>query len=111
MTYRRPPLHNRMLILQQYETIQTELKNKEYNFEQKAFLIKEANRLLELLEHLQVEKRKRREANGNKPIGRPKKRVDSFGQPLYRESKVKKTEDLESKKKFLSEIQDEPTET
>jgi hypothetical protein len=100
---------NRLLILEHYETIQRELKNENYTFEQKMVLIKEASRQLELLEELQKEKRKRMEAAGKKP-GRKKRMYDTSGEPLYNMPKVKKTEDLDAKKKFLSGIQDGQTE-
>lgn len=102
----RGSLQNRLIILRHYDIVQKELENTSYTFEQKMLLIKEGTRLLELLEELKKEKRKKMEARGTKD-GRPKKRLDSFGQPLYREPKVKKTEDVESKKRFLSGIQDE----
>lgn len=105
-------------IKKQYDALE-KLRDKpdaNYTFEQMRFFITEMNALLKTMADLQKHAAVRRPSRGKKgtgrPRGRPRKNFDAEGIPLYQDSpKPVKSEDDNSKAKFLQEITSEPEET
>ena len=103
----------RRVLLQQHYFLQKQQEDPNLTFEQRSFYISESNKILAQLTDLQkVYQKAPREPKPQKPKnkgGRPKRMLDSEGNPLYNNSP--KPEGPTAKQKFLDGIKTDESES